>query len=368
MLLIGAAGRKTGKTTLACSLIKKFKTTHQVIALKVTVIRERDGACPRGNEGCGVCTSLENKFDITEETRTDTKKDTARLLEAGAKRVFWLRVMREHLQEGTQALLKLVDRNALLICESNSLRHVVEPGLFWIIQNQDFKTIKSSAKEVMEFADEIILTDGTRFEINWNDVTWIHNRWSMAKPVTAVILAGGKSTRMGSDKSLLIHPQSGKPLIQNLFERIRPYFKEMIISSNHGQPYHFLDAKIVSDPEKNQGPMMGIISAMEISSHDLNMVFACDIPHIDISFMLRILRCSRNKDGAVPVTTNQKYEPLFAVYHKRILTTLHQAYFAGERGIQKVYPQLNMAYIPLDDPLWLKNINTREEYDQLREL
>ena len=98
MLLIGAAGRNTGKTEFACTLLRRFSTLQSITAIKITVIRsdESRGSCPRGGSGCGVCSSLEGEYDITEETDRDGSKDTSRLLRAGANHVFWLRVLDTH--------------------------------------------------------------------------------------------------------------------------------------------------------------------------------------------------------------------------------------------------------------------------------
>ena len=74
--MIGSAGRKSGKTELARRLIKKFREKGKVVGLKVTTIREKDGRCPRGGEGCGVCSSLEGTFSLTEEHNGTSSKDT----------------------------------------------------------------------------------------------------------------------------------------------------------------------------------------------------------------------------------------------------------------------------------------------------
>jgi len=108
MLMIGSAGRNIGKTELACALIKKFGKTTDITGIKVTTIKAKDGQCPRGGRGCGVCSSLDGDFWITEETDSNSHKDTARLLAAGASRVFWLRVMKKRLEEGLAALLNII--------------------------------------------------------------------------------------------------------------------------------------------------------------------------------------------------------------------------------------------------------------------
>ena len=107
MLLLGSTGRNSGKTEFACGVLNRFCQNHTLIGLKVTIIRDNDGACPRGGEGCGVCTSLEGPFDITEETNRDGIKDTSRMLRTGADRVFWLRVRSACVEEGLKALLEI---------------------------------------------------------------------------------------------------------------------------------------------------------------------------------------------------------------------------------------------------------------------
>ena len=144
ILLIGSAGPNIGKTELACAVISKFSQNRDIIGIKVTTIKAKDGKCPRGGTGCGVCSSLKDDFNITEETNSNTGKDTARLLAAGASRVFWLRVMKTSLAEGLNTLLDIIPPDTPLVCESNSLRHVVQPGLFLMVAAPNSRPRKSS--------------------------------------------------------------------------------------------------------------------------------------------------------------------------------------------------------------------------------
>lgn len=152
MVMIGSTGRNSGKTTLAIELIKKWKTDHKVIGLKVTTIHNEKGPCPRGGEGCGVCESLKENYEILEEKNPYSEKDTSLLLDAGSSQVFWLKAKRQFIDEGIRAFISQCDPKALIICESNSLRHVVKPGLFIMLKSND-QSIKASAKKVMHYAD-----------------------------------------------------------------------------------------------------------------------------------------------------------------------------------------------------------------------
>ncbi len=178
MLMIGSAGANVGKTELACAILRKFsRLGEHIVGIKVTTINEKDGQCPRGGEGCGVCSSLEGVYMITQETDLASDKDTARLLAAGANRVYWLRVLRAHLEEGFAALLDTVGSDATSVCESNSLRQVVEPGLFFLAERKDTKAWKPSALEVKNYADKIVVSDGSSFDFDIDRIALENGKW-----------------------------------------------------------------------------------------------------------------------------------------------------------------------------------------------
>jgi hypothetical protein len=162
MVLIGATGRNSGKTTLALQIIHAFKDTLPVVAFKLITIRNQGDICPRGGQGCGICQGLKGSFDITLETGTGTK-DTMLLKKAGANQVYLIRAYKENLREALEEALKLVPKDSLILCESNSVRLVAEPALFVMIQSTS-SSIKPTAEAVMEYADVILPLDEVSFE------------------------------------------------------------------------------------------------------------------------------------------------------------------------------------------------------------
>lgn len=184
MLLIGATERDAGKTTFACEVLRRFNAP--AIAVKITVIQERNGECPRGGQGCGVCTSLEGNYCITEETSKTGGKDTQRLLAAGACRVYWLRTLRSEARKGALALLREIGSDLPVICESNSIRHTLEPGLFILVANRHSNNIKASAASVRAYADLIVQSDGHTFEFDFNRLLYEGNRWRLLPERSAV--------------------------------------------------------------------------------------------------------------------------------------------------------------------------------------
>ncbi|MHC4656033.1 MAG: hypothetical protein ACYS91_13610 [Planctomycetota bacterium] len=146
-----------------------------------------------------------------EETDSNSEKDTARLLAAGAKRVFWLRVMKQRLEEGLTTLLDIIGPDSVSICESNSLRQVVEPGLFLMVKGRDLKTWKSSARDVKKYADRIVVAGPRGFDSDLDRIKLMSGKWALQEQATAIIMAGGGSRRMGIDKSMLLIKD--KPII-----------------------------------------------------------------------------------------------------------------------------------------------------------
>lgn len=359
--MIGAAESNVGKTELACELISRFSRKHDVIGIKVTTILETEGECPRGGEGCGVCSSFDGNYLITEEGTEPPGKDTVRMLEAGAERVLWLRVLKAYLEEGITELLGRIDRNAVLICESNSLRNVLEPGLFLMVKGKSSKRYKPSARNVRDFADRLVRFNGETFDFDLHDIAFADGRWALKENATAIIMAGGKSSRMGEDKAVL--QIDGRPMIDYICGKLRPHFKQFLISVSDGDRYSFLGIEVIPDKVPDRGPLMGIVSALEASAHDLNVVVACDMPDVDVDFIKRLLRESEGFDGVVPVTENARREPLCAVYRKSILETMNEALSSGERKIYEVLKRCNIKYIDVLDTRPFVNINTMMEYE-----
>jgi molybdopterin-guanine dinucleotide biosynthesis protein A len=182
----------------------------------------------------------------------------------------------------------------------------------------------------------------------------------------AIVLAGGKSTRMGMDKSLL--PFLGKPLIQHICEQITPYFDELLVAGGDERQLAFLDARMVPDEVPGQGPLRAIASALAISRNDLNFVIACDIPWVNEALLLNLLQEAHGCDCVIPITDEGHYEPLFAVYRKSALPGMRRALEDGERRVVAVfrYCRVKTAYVPSSDAI--HNINTMDEYRRLMRL
>ncbi len=169
MILIGATGRNGGKTTLARRIIKKYKDQLPIIGFKLITVRDHSDVCPRGGKGCGICEGLKGDYDIREELG-EGNKDTMLLREAGAKHVYLIRSLKDNLKEALTEALTLVPDNALIVCESNSGRLVLEPSCFVMIMSSTEKDIKPTATAVIDQADFVL--EQTREEFD----NFLHNK------------------------------------------------------------------------------------------------------------------------------------------------------------------------------------------------
>jgi molybdopterin-guanine dinucleotide biosynthesis protein A len=173
-------------------------------------------------------------------------------------------------------------------------------------------------------------------------------------------MAGGSSRRTGRDKNMLM--VAGKPMIKHIYDQLLPSFDQILISAGDPEKYSFVGADVIADRVAGQGPLMGIASAIEASANEANFVIACDIPQIDIPLIQRMLRECKNCDVVVPKWANNRYEPLFAVYHKGVLETMKELLASGERKIDEVYKHCRMHYIDMTGHQEFVNINTMDDY------
>jgi hypothetical protein len=148
VLLIGANARNAGKTTLACSLIRKFSFDFPLIGLKVTrtCIREEQFHGTHGEP------ELEGWF-LNEEINYSGTKDTHRMLEAGAQKVFYLRSNEDKIEEAFLSFMKEIGKNSLIVCESRSLRRFIKPAIFIMMMNEQPVSQSKEVQSYLRFAD-----------------------------------------------------------------------------------------------------------------------------------------------------------------------------------------------------------------------
>lgn len=184
---------------------------------------------------------------------------------------------------------------------------------------------------------------------------------------TAIILAGGKSSRMGEDKALMRF--GDRPLLQRVVDELRPHFEDLILVTNHPEQHlHLPDIRIVTDVEPGQGPLGGIFAGLLASRGAHNLVVGCDMPFLN-HLLLDYLWSLRTWGDVVVPLTHEALAPICAVYDRAVLPTIADALHAGERRVMGLYPRLKVHYVREDELLpydpdlrSLRNLNTPEDY------
>ena len=183
--------------------------------------------------------------------------------------------------------------------------------------------------------------------------------------LTVAVQAGGRSSRMGSDKALL--RLDGIPLIERLLQRVSGLGEEILITTNRPQDYQYLGLRMASDPEPGAGALHGLRTALEAARGQTVLVLACDMPFVSRPLLEHMLQLSEAADLVVP-RRGGEYEPLHAVYSKGCLPALEAALQQGERRMISFFPSLNLHTVDQEeidrlDPEGLSffNVNTPED-------
>ncbi|WZL72729.1 molybdenum cofactor guanylyltransferase [Clostridiaceae bacterium 35-E11] len=188
---------------------------------------------------------------------------------------------------------------------------------------------------------------------------------------TAIILAGGKSLRMGFDKKLIC--LDNRPLIEILIDKLTAIFENIIIVSNDAALGQKLGVKIVEDEIKDIGPLGGIHAGLKNSNSHYNYFIACDMPYVNEKY-IHFIKNKSSKTNAYALITRYKdhIEPFNSFYSKKLTREIENHIKNGERSIYSLLRKLEVLYIEEKiarrySPDWAMfyNINTIEDLNRI---
>ncbi|EGA68933.1 molybdopterin-guanine dinucleotide biosynthesis protein MobA [Vibrio sinaloensis DSM 21326] len=180
-----------------------------------------------------------------------------------------------------------------------------------------------------------------------------------------VILAGGQASRMGGkDKGLIELNQ--KPLIQHVIERLSPQTPQILINANRNHESYSQFGKVFSDQFADfPGPMGGIHAGLVNASTDWVGFVPCDSPQINTDLVERFCAAVDANTDILVAHDGEFKQPVFTLYHKRVLPKLTAFLERGDRKIILLYKECNTAYVDFSDsPACFVNLNTPEELAQ----
>ena len=193
--------------------------------------------------------------------------------------------------------------------------------------------------------------------------------------MTSIILAGGKSSRLGRSKAL--QAIGGKTLIQWVIDRLAIISTEIIIATARGEEIPCssdVGLRTVADIHPGKGPLGGIYSGLIASSTSRAIVVSCDTPFVSTSLLEYMTQTCPGFDIVVP-RRKEKVEPLCAVYSKSCVAPIRELLKQNELKIIELYPMVTVRYIEeaeIDrfDPEHLSffNINSQADLDWARRL
>ena len=186
--------------------------------------------------------------------------------------------------------------------------------------------------------------------------------------MSAVILAGGKSSRMGQDKAFL--KIGNRTIVEYQLQRLSPLFEELLLSTNLPEKFAHLGLETVQDFIPDRGPLVGIYSSLLRARYSHLFAIACDMPFISPGLITYMKEDCKDYDVTVP-ETERGLEPLHAIYSKTCLPVMKE-YMDKKDGKGRViefFPEVKVrvvtreeiSSIPGGNEAFL-NFNTMEEY------
>jgi len=185
------------------------------------------------------------------------------------------------------------------------------------------------------------------------------------KDITAIVLAGGKSSRMGTDKGFI--DLNGRSFMARIVETVEPFVNKIIIVSSDPN-YDVFNKKRVVDIIPDSGPLAGIFSGLFYSESEVNLVLSCDVPLINDVVLNTLIEGYDTESDVTQLQSNERTMPLIALYKKQCMHPCLEALKKGERRLTKVVAQLKTKTIALESSLTplVRNINTVDELKEIR--
>ncbi|ASN05558.1 molybdenum cofactor guanylyltransferase [Virgibacillus necropolis] len=190
--------------------------------------------------------------------------------------------------------------------------------------------------------------------------------------ICSVILAGGQSTRMGTNKSFL--PLQNKTVIEYIVDEMQSISDVMVINSNEPASYSFLGLPVIQDRYINSGPLAGLEAVLSQVDAEIFFVSACDTPFINHHIYLYLLDQLEGFDAVIPIYKG-KMHPLSGIYRNTIVPPLQNQLDNEERKVRLLFDHVHVNYIDefanisnKDLEKHFFNMNNQTQYEEAKRL
>jgi molybdopterin-guanine dinucleotide biosynthesis protein A len=161
--------------------------------------------------------------------------------------------------------------------------------------------------------------------------------------ITGVILAGGKSTRYGTNKALAeLH---GIRLIDRVVHVMASLFEHLVLVTNTPHEYSYLGLPMVEDIIKGLGPIGGIHSGLEAISDETGFFVACDMPYLNENLLRHMVSLKGDFDAVIPRVGGWMVEPLHAVYTKKCLPAIRDSFDSRVYQVMRFFQKIRVRYV-----------------------
>ncbi|WP_134701632.1 molybdenum cofactor guanylyltransferase [Ammoniphilus sp. YIM 78166] len=174
--------------------------------------------------------------------------------------------------------------------------------------------------------------------------------------VGLIILAGGRSSRMGTNKALLTFGAREETTVERILYNLGAVCKSKLLVTNEPALFANLPINMVRDNYPGLGPMAGIEAGLSHSPYDLNLVIACDMPFVQCEMAEHLISKAPGYDAVVPMIKN-RIHPLFALYRKSMLPKIKEALEAQTLRMVSLLEQVNVCYVKETELLNLENVD-----------
>lgn len=172
-------------------------------------------------------------------------------------------------------------------------------------------------------------------------------------PITAVILAGGQSRRMGMDKALLRLPSGGPTLIERVVAAARTVTDDVVVVTEDAGQLPAKPVRTVADVIPYAGPLAGLVAGFEAARYPDVLALACDLPYLSVPLLRWMASQPRTWDALVPRLPNEDgktgWEPLHALYTHACLPPMRAALDRGERHMTAFFPAIRVQSLTADE-------------------
>jgi molybdenum cofactor guanylyltransferase len=191
--------------------------------------------------------------------------------------------------------------------------------------------------------------------------------------ISMIVLAGGASQRMGTNKALLPAGQQ-QTLVSRVVGNLRALSDDIVLVSNSPELYADLDVRHASDRFQDAGPLAGLHAGLLAARHAWAFVAACDMPLVNHRLVRYMVVLAAGYDAVVP-RVGRSIEPLHALYSRACLPAIEACLQSEQRRVISFYPDVRVRYVDQREIAifdragrTFSNANTPEEWERLRVL